>query len=70
MSIIAGFINRASTLPKNVRGDGIHQPAQGARGRISSSWGNIVFWVVVAAFGIWVVGKFITNISSLHHQEV
>jgi uncharacterized membrane protein YfcA len=69
MSIIAGFINRASTLPKKfVEMEYISLPK--ALVTDIEFVGNIVFWVVVAAFGIWVVGKFITNISSLHHQEV
>ena len=69
MSIIAGFINRASTLPKKfVEMEYISLPK--ALVANIEFVGNIVFWVVVAAFGIWVVGKFITNISSLHHQEV
>jgi hypothetical protein len=69
MSIIAGFINRATTLPKKfVEMEYISLPK--ALVANIEFVGNIVFWVVVAAFGIWVVGKFITNISSLHHQEV
>ena len=69
MSIIAGFINRATTLPKKfVEMEYISLPK--ALVTDIEFVGNIVFWVVVAAFGIWVVGKFITNISSLHHQEV
>lgn len=69
MAIIAGFINRASTLPKKfVEMEYINLPKE-LVGNIEFI-GNIVFWVVVAAFGVWVIGKFLTNISSLHHQEV
>jgi len=31
--------------------------------------GNIVFWVVVAAFGVWVFGKFFANLGELREEE-
>ena len=64
MSIIAGFINRAATLPKKlVELDIIHWPM----GLVSGieQVGNIVFWAVVAAFGLWVFSKFFVNLSKL-----
>ena len=30
--------------------------------------GNIIFWIVVAIFGVWVIGKFVTNISTLKQE--
>lgn len=30
--------------------------------------GNVVFWVVVAFFGIWVFGKFFTNLGKLRGE--
>lgn len=67
ISIIAGFINRAATLPKTlveleminlsmVLVDGIEY------------FGNIVFWIVVAFFGIWVFSKFFMNIKKLRGE--
>ncbi len=69
MSIIAGFINRAAALPKKFVEMGyINWPK--ALVNDIEYFGNIVFWVVVALFGIWVVSKFVTNVAALHHQEV
>ena len=69
MSIIAGFINRAATLPKKfVEMEYINLPKELVNN--IEFVGNIIFWIVVAAFGAWVIGKFLTNIATLHHQEV
>jgi hypothetical protein len=67
VSIIAGFINRAATLPKkmvelemiNMSKDSIN---------IIESIGNYVFWVVVAIFGFWIFSKFFTNIKTLREE--
>lgn len=67
MSIIAGFINRAATLPKKfVELEYISLPAS----LVSNIEfvGNIIFWIVVALFGVWVIGKFITNIPTLRQE--
>ena len=67
MSIIAGFINRAATLPKKfVEMEYISLPK--ALVDNIEFVGNIVFWIVVAIFGVWVIGKFLTNISSLRQE--
>jgi uncharacterized protein len=69
MSIIAGFINRAATLPKKfVEMEYISLPKELVNN--IEFVGNIVFWIVVAAFGAWVIGKFLTNLSALHNQEI
>jgi hypothetical protein len=31
--------------------------------------GNIVFWVSVGLFGVWVFGKFFANIGMLRGEE-
>ncbi len=67
MSIIAGFINRAATLPKKfVEMEYISLPKELVAN--IEFVGNIVFWIVVALFGAWVIGKFITNISTLRQE--
>ncbi|MBQ7585299.1 MAG: sulfite exporter TauE/SafE family protein [Desulfovibrionaceae bacterium] len=67
MSIIAGFINRAATLPKKlVEMDVIHWPMGLVNG--IEQVGNVVFWIVVALFGIWVCAKFFTNIGKLRGE--
>ena len=67
MSIIAGFINRAATLPKKfVELEYINMSKELVSG--IEFVGNIVFWIVVALFGAWVIGKFIVNIGALRQE--
>ncbi len=64
MSILAGFFNRVSTLPKKmVELEVLDLPAGLVNG--IEFVGNIVFWGVVAFFGAWVVSRFIVNFSRL-----
>ncbi|NSW87636.1 MAG: sulfite exporter TauE/SafE family protein [Syntrophobacteraceae bacterium] len=68
VSILAGFINRAATLPKKFTElEVINLSAAVVNG--IEYVGNIVFWVVVAVFGIWVFGKFFTNLGMLREEE-
>jgi hypothetical protein len=68
LSIIAGFINRAATLPKKFNGlEVTHFPAPLVSG--IETVGNYVFWVVVAVFGLWIFGKFFANICQLKEEE-
>lgn len=64
VSIIAGFINRASTLPKKLVELEYLSMSKSAVGAIEVI-GNVVFWIVVGIFGIWVMGKFFANIGVL-----
>jgi uncharacterized membrane protein YfcA len=67
MSILAGFVNRAATLPKKlVELEVVSLPPDLVEG--IEVVGNILFWVVVAVFGIWVISKFITNIGKLRSE--
>lgn len=67
ISILAGFINRVTTLPKKaVELDMIQLPA-GLVNNIEFI-GNIVFWIVVAFFGTWVFSKFFMNINKLREE--
>jgi len=67
ISIIAGFINRASTLPKKVTELGYIDLPKWLVVNIEF-FGNIVFWIVVAIFGIWVFGKFFANVGTLREE--
>ncbi|QLA15673.1 sulfite exporter TauE/SafE family protein [Desulfolutivibrio sulfoxidireducens] len=67
MSIIAGFINRAAVLPKKLVELEYIEMSKPMVNNIEFV-GNIVFWIVVAIFGIWVIGKFVTNISTLRQE--
>lgn len=67
ISIIAGFINRAATLPKKlVELEMVNMSPAVVNG--IEYVGNIVFWVVVAFFGVWVFGKFFANIGKLRAE--
>ena len=68
VAILAGFVNRAFTLPKKLvelEVINISKPVvQGIE-----TVGNFIFWIVVGIFAIWVMGKFIMNINTLRSEE-
>lgn len=67
VSILAGFVNRLSTLPKKlVELEFISLPSSITNG--IEFVGNIIFWVVVAFFGFWVISKFVMNIGKLRQE--
>lgn len=67
VSIIAGFINRASVLPKKlVELEYIYISPSVVSG--IEFVGNIIFWIVVGIFGVWVIGKFFANIPKLRGE--
>jgi uncharacterized membrane protein YfcA len=68
ISILAGFINRAATLPKKLVELEVLNMSPDLCKTIESV-GNIVFWVVVAFFAAWVIGKFIVNIGKLRGED-
>ncbi|HMK56748.1 MAG TPA: sulfite exporter TauE/SafE family protein [Dissulfurispiraceae bacterium] len=68
MSIIAGFINRVSTLPKKMVELEYIQLNKSVIDSIELV-GNVVFWVVVGFFGFWVLSKFFVNIGKLREDE-
>jgi len=68
VSIIAGFINRASTLPKKMVELEYIIMSKATVTNIEFV-GNIIFWIVVSIFGLWVISKFFTNIGKLRGEE-
>ncbi|GLI33284.1 sulfite exporter TauE/SafE family protein [Desulforhabdus amnigena] len=68
VSIIAGFINRAATLPKKFNELEVTNIAKPVVNNIEF-FGNIIFWVVVAIFGLWIFSKFFANIGKLREEE-
>jgi hypothetical protein len=68
VSILAGFINRAATLPKKMVELEMVNMSKGLVNGIETA-GNIIFWIVVIIFAGWVIGKFIANIGSLRGEE-
>ena len=67
MSIIAGFINRASVLPKKLTEMEVLDWSPSLV-NIIEKVGNVVFWAVVAFFGFWVFSKFVMNIGKLRGE--
>lgn len=68
VSILAGFVNRATTLPKKMVELEYISMSKSTVSAIEFV-GNIIFWIVVGIFGIWVIGKFFTNIKKLRGEE-
>ena len=67
VSILAGFVNRASTLPKKMVEMEIMNIPMGVVDLIEHV-GNILFWIVVALFAAWVISKFLMNMSKLRSE--
>lgn len=67
VSILAGFINRAATLPKKMVELEYISLSKATINGIEFV-GNIVFWIVVGIFGIWIFSKFFSNIKSLREE--
>jgi len=69
VSILAGFVNRVSTLPrKMVELEFISLPKP-LTANIEFV-GNILFWIVVAFFGLWMVTKFFSNLALLREETM
>lgn len=64
ISILSGFINRATVLPKKlVELETINWP-NGLVNFIEQA-GNVIFWLVIICFSVWVIGKFIINANKI-----
>ncbi|MBF0506811.1 MAG: sulfite exporter TauE/SafE family protein, partial [Nitrospirae bacterium] len=68
VSILAGFINRAATLPKKLVEFEIINVAKPTVKMIESV-GNVIFWLVVGFFAVWVISMFVKNIGKLRGEE-
>ncbi len=67
VTILAGFINRAATLPQKLVELEVINLSSEVVGTIDFV-GTIIFWVVVALFGLWVGSKFVSNIGKLRAE--
>jgi hypothetical protein len=67
VSILAGFINRAATLPKKMVELEYISMSKTTINAIEF-FGNIIFWIVVAIFGLWIFSKFFANIKTLREE--
>ncbi len=66
--ILAGFVNRVSTLPRKMNQLELVSIPNSVTGFIQSA-GNIVFWIVIAIFGIWLFSKFFGNLGVLREES-
>lgn len=67
VSILAGFINRVSTLPKKLTELEYISMPKSVVGGIEIV-GNVTFWIVVGIFGLWIFSKFFGNIKQLREE--
>jgi hypothetical protein len=68
VSILAGFINRAATLPKKLVELEVIDVSKPVVKGIETA-GNVIFWIVVGLFAIWVISKFLMNVNTLRGEE-
>ena len=68
VSILAGFVNRLATLPKKMVELEMIDISKPVVGAIETA-GNVVFWIVVTVFALWVISKFIMNIGVLRGED-
>ncbi|MBW1800749.1 MAG: sulfite exporter TauE/SafE family protein, partial [Deltaproteobacteria bacterium] len=68
MAVLAGFVNRIFALPGKL-GDMEVLPISRQTGAVLENIGIWAFFVVIAGFGIWVIGTFLTNIRTLKGEE-
>lgn len=62
ISILSGFINRGATLPKKlVQLEAISLPSWLVN--FIEQAGNVIFWIVIIWFSVWVVGNFIKQVN-------
>ncbi|QWR78018.1 sulfite exporter TauE/SafE family protein [Candidatus Magnetomonas plexicatena] len=67
ISILAGFINRATTLPKKLVELEYIQLGKPIVTGIENV-GNIIFWIVIGIFGVWIFSKFFGNMGKLRED--
>jgi uncharacterized membrane protein YfcA len=64
MAVLAGFFNRFFALPSKLGEMGVI-PISKQMGDVLDTIGVWMFFIVIGAFGVWVVGTFFSNISAL-----
>lgn len=68
MAVLAGFVNRVFALPGKLAEMEVI-PLSRQAGIVLESIGVYAFAIVIAGFGIWVIGTFFRNISVLKGEE-
>ena len=65
---LAGFVNRIFALPAKLGEMGVI-PISKQVGAVLETIGIWAFFIVIAGFGVWVIGTFLSNISKLKGKE-
>ncbi len=67
VSILAGFVNRFFALPEKLKQMEMISMSDATAGWLSFA-GLVIFFVVIGIFALWVISKFLTNISTLRGE--
>lgn len=67
LTILAGFANRASVVPDKLRSLEIWNISKGVCDVIILI-GNVVFWIAIGGFALWVIGSFLKNLKALREE--
>jgi uncharacterized membrane protein YfcA len=68
LAVLAGFVNRAFALPAKLGAMG-YLPISKGTGSVLDTIGVWAFFIVIACFGVWVIGTFLMNIKTLKGGE-
>jgi len=68
MAVLAGFVNRIFALPGKLADMDVI-PLSKAAGAVLEKIGIWAFFVVIAGFGVWVIGTFLRNLGVLKGEE-
>ncbi len=66
-AILAGFINRLFALPGKLAQMEYIELSDSV-GKILEQTGNVLFFIVIGIFAVWVIGKFLGNLSVLRGE--
>ena len=67
LTILAGFANRATVLPKKLGDLGYIKISKGAADGIEAV-GFWIFWIMIGIFGVWLFAKFFGNMKALREE--
>ncbi|MFT5700702.1 MAG: putative membrane protein YfcA [Desulforhopalus sp.] len=68
LAVSAGFVNRFFALPEKLQGLGYIQISKSA-GAMLSTVGNVLFFLAIGAFAVWVFYVFFTNLKELRSEH-
>ncbi len=68
LAVTAGFINRFFAMPEKLQGLGYIDITKSA-GAMINTVGNVLFFLTIGAFAVWVFYVFFTNIKELRSEH-